>query len=117
MPHKVSKQPHSMSDYQERRLKEEHKELFHHWSDKVGLDVNPTISENTCTKQYINYYSPKSNVISDKHHVARLFDVYTHHKTTIDHKNPVQDARRPSPITKLYGVKGTILHILVSVFD
>lgn len=104
MPLKFTKTPHAMSDYQERRLKEEHKELFHHWSDKVGLDVNPTISENTCNLM------PTHNIritnVSDKHHVARLFHVYTHHKTTIDHKHPVQDARRPSPITKLYGVRG-----------
>ena len=43
-------------DHMEERLRGQHKELFHHWSDKVGLDVNPTISENTCTI-YDNFVS------------------------------------------------------------
>mmetsp|Transcript_17869 Transcript_17869/g.18634 ORF Transcript_17869/g.18634 Transcript_17869/m.18634 type:complete len:231 (-) Transcript_17869:146-838(-) len=71
--------------------KNDHNELANHWSDVVRLGLNPIDSDNTY-----------------KHHVARLMNVYTNHKTTIDHDSPIPTGKKTTPLTQLYGVNGLI---------
>ena len=53
----------------------------------------------------------------DKHHVARLMNVYTNHKTSIDHESPLPTGKKVTPLTQLYGVNGNYsLHWLLSSF-
>lgn len=89
----------------ETTLKLEHDFLHTHWSDVVTLDVNPKTSDLTCMWCFCLYCHVVSLVV-DKHHIARLMDVYTNHRSTINRSRPVPSGKKPTPLNLLYGVQG-----------